>query len=282
MSALHPRHIGNEIMRLKNLLSKKTLQGKPLLLFSVLTLCLAVAGCATNERRFKKGDLTIIYRHKTAGASELEDIELAHPVKISQKTLSTHLRSLAYTHNAILSKGKHIFSVEQVEEHSKILTRALKNVSPNKIIYFELDGDSGTIAGELFASDGSLNWKFDTIHGTRYSKNMLKGWGSTWRLIPRKGQTLFTSEKLLGRKTWDNWILSELDLPDTDKRKIRKKSSRKKGSKKRRAKTKKPAPTEIDPELETKLKFLKQLKDKDLIDDDEYKRKRKELLDQAF
>ncbi len=256
-------------------------QGKPLHLLYVLILFLAV-GCATEERIFKKGDLTLIYRHKTTSAAELKEIQLAHPLKISQKKVAAHLHSLAYTHNAILSKGKLIFTSQQVKENSKILTKALNKASPNNVIYIELDSDGGTTTVELFASDDHLNWKFDTIRGVRYSKNMLKGWGSTWRLIPRKGQTLFTSQKLLGRKTWDNWIVAELDLPEPKKRKIRKKPGKKKRSKKRPARTLKSAPTEIDPELEKKLKFLKQLKEKDLIDDEEYKLKRKELLDQAF
>ena len=98
-------------------------------------------------------------------------------------------------------------------------------------------------------------------------------WGSTWRLIPQKGQALFTSQKLLGTKTWDNWIVAELKLPE-------KKSREKKKSKKRAAKTKKIAPAEAIPELEEKLKFLKQLEEKGLIDNKEYKRKRKNLLDQ--
>jgi len=265
----------------KNLFSMKKRPGKPLLLLSALVLCLTV-GCASSERILKKGDLTLIYRHKSAGSSELDGMQLAHPVKISQKKLASHLLSLAYTHNAIWSKGKLIFTAQQVKENSRILAKALNWASADNFIYFELDSDKGTTEGELFASDNSLHWKFDTIRGSRYSKNMLKGWGSTWRLIPRKGQALYTSEKLLGRKTWDNWIVSELDLPEPKKRKIRKKSDRKKVQKKRPAKTRKKAPAMTSPELEDKLKYLKQLKDKDLIDDEEYRRKRKDLLDQAF
>ncbi len=265
-------------MFLKHFLSKKIFQGKPALLVTSLLICMVV-GCATNERMYKKGDLTLIYRHKTASVAELKEIELAHPLKISQKKVARHLLSLAYTHNAILSKGKRIFTPQEAEEHSKILAKALKKASPDKIIYIELDSDNGTIAVELFASGDKLNWKFDTIHGIRYSKNMLKGWGSTWRLIPQKGQALFTSQKLLGKKTWDNWVVAELDLPEKTKRKNSRKSGGGKASKKRHTKKQKAPSAEINPELEEKLKFLKHLRDKDLIDDAEYKRKRKDLLD---
>ena len=247
---------------------------KLLLILSVLILCL-IAGCATNEKLYKKGDLTLSFRHKTASVPELEDIDFAHPLKISKSKISKHLLRLAYTNNAILSKGKRIFTRDQVEKHSKTLTKALKKATPNKLIYFELDSNQGTIAVELFASDDHLNWKFDTIHGIRYSKNMLKGWGSTWRLIPQKGQALYTSQKLLGTKTWDNWVVSKLDISETKKRK----SLKKKRSKKLSTKMKQAPPVDIDPELEEKLKFIKQLKDKGLIDDEEYKRKRKDLLD---
>jgi len=261
-------------MFLKQFLAPKICQGKPVLLLTGLVICM-LAGCAANERVFKKGDLTLIYRHKTTSSAELKDIELAHPLKISQKKVADQLLSLAYKHNAILSKGKLIFTRQQAEKHSKIIAKALNKASPNNVIYIEMDSEKGTTVVELFASYDKLNWKFDAIHGIRYSKNKLKGWGSTWRLIPQKGQSLFASQKLLGTKTWDNWIVAELELPE-------KKLRKKKRSKKRSAKTKKTAPVEIGPELVEKLKFLKHLKEKGLIDNEEYKRKRRNLLDQYF
>ena len=247
---------------------------KLFLILCALILSL-VAGCVTNEKTYKKGNLTLSYRNKTTSVSELDRLDLAHPKIISQSKLATHLIRLAYTHNAILSKGTRVFTAEEVSKLSKVLPKALKKATPNKIIYFELDSDDGTTAVELFASGNQLNWKFDTIHGIRYSKNMLRGWGSTWRLIPQKGQALYSSQKILGSKTWDNWVISMLNLPENKKRKLRKK----KKSKKRSTKMKQAPSVNIDPELEEKLRFIKQLKEKGLIDDEEYKRKRKDLMD---
>lgn len=259
-------------MFLKQFLAPKICPGKPTLLLTALLIC-ALAGCAANERVFKKGDLTLSFRHKTTSAAELGDIEFSHPLKISGKTVARNMGALAYSQNALFGKGQLVFSARQIAENSAVLAKALKKASPDKLIFFELDSDRGTTSGELFASEDKLNWRFYSIHGAQYSKNRLKGWGSAWRLIPRAGQALYTSKKLLGTKTWDNWIVAELKLPE-------KKSRQKKKSKKRAAKTKITAPAEAIPELEEKLKFLKQLEEKGLIDNKEYKRKRKSLLDQ--
>ncbi|MGV7219914.1 MAG: SHOCT domain-containing protein [Nitrospinales bacterium] len=246
-----------------------------LFILSVLILCLVTTSCATNEKTYSKGSLALSFRNKTASVAELKALDLVHPIIVTPSLMEAHLLRLAYTHNALLSKGKRIFTREEALTLSKVLAKALKKASPNKIVYFELDSKNGDITVELFASENKLHWLFTTIHGIRYAKNMLRGWGSTWRMIPQKGQSHFTSEKILGTKTWDNWIVSNLTLPETKKRK----SKKKKRSKKRTTKTNQAPPVDINPELEEKLKFIKQLKDKGLIDEEEYKRKRKDLLD---
>jgi len=248
---------------------------KLLFILSTLILCLVATSCATNEKTYTKGNLSLSFRIKSSSNADLKAINLAHPKKVTQKLLEVHLLRLAYTHNALLSKGQRIFTPDEAHTLSKVLTKAFKKVTPNKIIYIELDSDKGTIALELFATENKLHWKFETIHGMRYARNMLRGWGSTWRLIPQKGQAHFTSQKILGSKTWDNWVVSKLNIPVSKKRKSRKK----KKSPKRPSKIKQAPPVDIDPELEEKLRFIKQLKDKGLIDEEEYKRKRKDLLD---
>lgn len=250
-------------------------------LIAVLMATLA-GGCASPVKKFKKGDLSLSYKNKTTSLSEVEAQLLAHPVKISRKTVSRHLLALVYSHNALFSKGEPVFTAKQVGEIYKILTKALNKASPKKIVYFEVDSQEGTTACELFATDEGLNWKFDTIHGVDYSKNMLKGWGSTWRMIPGKGQEFYLSQKLLGKKVWENWIVAQLDLPESDKRKAAKKRKVKKTSKKKSAKKKTQQSVQDNPELEKKLRILKDLHKKGLIDDDEYKDERKRLLDQHF
>jgi hypothetical protein len=245
-------------------------------ILSILILCLVTTSCATNEKTYTKGDLSLSFKLKSSSSADLKPLDLTHPLIVTPNQMEVHLLKLAYSPNGLLSKGNRVFTPEEATKLGKILTKAFKRATENKIIYVDLDSDNGTIVFELFASENQLHWKFETIHGIRYAKNMLRGWGSTWRLLPQKGQKFFTSSKILGTKTWDNWLVARLDLSDTIKRKPKKKKKR---SKKRATKMKQMPSSDIDPELAKKLKLLKQLRDEDLIDDEEYKRKRKELLD---
>lgn len=251
------------------------------LLLGFLTIFLAV-GCATPEKKLRKGDLTLSYRHKTRSAAEVQNLKLAHPAKVSKETVARHMLALVYSHNAIFSEGEPVFTAQQVGNIHKTIAKALNKASPENIIYFELDSAGGETAVELFVTEGGLNWKFTTVRGVDYSKNMLKGWGSTWRLIPGQGQGYFESQKMLGKKTWENWIVAKLNLPKPDRVKTIKKRNTKNSSKKKPAKKSKPQSVKENPELEKKLQVLKNLHDKGLIDDDEHKEKRKELLDQHF
>ena len=215
-------------------------------LIAVLMATLA-GGCASPVKKFKKGDLSLSYKNKTTSLSEVEAQLLAHPVKISRKTVSRHLLALVYSHNALFSKGEPVFTAKQVGEIHKILTKALNKASSKKIVYFEVDSHQGTTACELFATDEGLNWKFDTIHGVDYSKNMLKGWGSTWRMIPGKGQEFYLSQKLLGKKVWENWIVAQLDLPESTSGKPQKNARSKRPQKKALLKRKHNSPLKTIP-----------------------------------
>ncbi len=135
--------------------------------------------------------------------------------------------------------------------------------------------------GQIFATHNKLNWRFSKIRGIEFGDKGFGSWGTTtWRLVPQSGQTYHTTKRFLGTRTDENWIMADLQLPQTSRRVLRHRSSNQQahGSPPAASPPRTP-PTATDPELEQKLRALKQFHDKGLIDDRDYERKKKELLD---
>ena len=225
------------------------------------------------EKTLKAKDLTLSYLDKSRAGQHVNALTLQHPVSLSKKEVFHHLVSLRFEGNALLSKQKPVFKKDGLQKIRRLLTRALNSVKPNHVVGFELDGSGGTTSDIVFASNGRLYWRFDEIRGAAYSLsgNQVTRYGTAWQLIPRKGQKLFVTKTLLGKKKWTNWIVAKLKLPgQPPKMKKGKGENRSQGN-----------PQNFSPDtLEEKLSFLKRLHDKNLIDDGEYQQKRKDLLDQ--
>lgn len=235
------------------------------------------AGCsATKGKTIKTENLTLRYLQKDQAGTAVAKIRLAHPIQISESEVKVHLLSLRYEELSLLGRRKYAFSPQDVHEVSRLLTKAMNHVSPENIIRFELSTPRGTTKAEVFASQNKIHWRLSSIKGQVFSNNSFPGiGGSNWRLVPKGGQRYHVTKKLLGNQTREDWIVANMALP-----KINRPGA---GS---ISKPRKPPPPprktesqEKNLELEDKLKFLKEMHRKKLIDDEEYQRKRRELLD---
>jgi hypothetical protein len=241
-------------------------------------------GCATiKEKKLEKEGLTLIYRHKSQAGPAFDKLRLNHPVKISEDDFRNHLYSLQYEELSLLGKKKYTISLTDLKDTTKILTKAVNRMAPENILVFELETSRGRTVGEIFKTENNLNFRFHSIKGVEFSSASFGGGGGTsWRMVPVSGQRYRVTKKLLGTSTQENWIVAKMVLP-----KISRRLSKEQGSKVSKPPTSQmPTPSApINPpvgnnqELEKKLQFLKDLRDKDLIDDGEYEIKRKELLD---
>lgn len=261
-----------------------------LFLLMILSATVALTACATTskEKKLEKDGLTLYYRPKSDIGSDGEKLKLQHPINISETTVRNHLLALHYEEMSMLSKEKSVFTREEADKISPYVAKALNRANPNNIVHFEIQTAKGSTVAEVFGDNNKLNWKFNAIRGVDFSKKMLAGWGNSWRLTLKEGQHYFRIEKLLGKKTWENWIIADLDLSEAELAKPAK--SHPPASSSATKQTPDPSassPTEDrktspekKPELEEKLRFLKQLQEKGLIDEDEYKRKRKALVDE--
>ena len=252
-----------------------------------LLLILILVGCSTTakEKKFEKGGLVLTYHSQSDVEFDGDKLKLQHPVNVSEAMVRNHMVSLYFEEMTLLGKEKPVFIAQDIEKISPWLTKALNRANPNNIVYFEVKTAKGVTAVEVFGNNDKLHWRFFMIGGVDFKKNLLAGWGNTWRLVPKEGQSYYRVDKLLGKKTWENWILVDLDLPEAGINKSTRATSAvsKKQGKESSDLVEEPKAThknQKNPDLEDKLRFLKQLQEKGLIDEDEYKRKRKALVDE--
>jgi len=252
-------------------------------IIAILLIPVFFQGCATTkERKLEKEGLTLIYRHQNQAGPGINKLHLNHPIKISEEVFRNHLYSLQYEELSLLGKKKYTISLTDLKDTTKILTKAVNHMPPENILVFELETSRGSTIGEIFRTENNLNFRFQSIKGVKFSTTTFGrgGVGSSWRMVPVKGQHYRVTKKLLGTSTQENWIVAKTILPKISRRL----------SKTQVSKTPKDSaqPTPSAPEspstgdnqdLEKKLQFLKNLRNKDLIDDEEYELKRKELLD---
>lgn len=233
-------------------------------------------------------------------------MSLSHPINLQEKTTRNHLASLRYEELTLFGKEKPVFTPDEAESFSPLITKALSHVSKNSIVHFETETAKGKTTGDVFAGNKRLHWRIHTLSGMDFSSNTARSWSSAWRLTPKTGQAYHVSERLLWKKTWENWIEAGLNLPILPAMEKAAPSLNVDRQRKKTAPAKPPAiepelapvaapekeltreipakaslgkPAQSNSELEEKLEFLKRLHDKQLIDEKEYERKRKELLD---
>jgi hypothetical protein len=242
----------------------------------------------TPEKKFKIKGFTMMYKAKTAAGYEIANLKL-RPVQLSESQVRQQMRSIIYEEMNLFGKKKPVFSREETNRFARLIAKGLNHSTPNKVVYFKIENREGTTAGIIFASHRRVNWKFTKIQGGVFSTRSFTGWGGTrWRLVPGSNQQFYFVDKALGSVAQENWIT--IPLPKNSERQThayQEPEPKQPPRKKRRVQTKRSikqtsAQTRTKPadtELAKKLQFLKDLYDKNLVDEEEYNRKRKELLD---
>mgnify|MGYP004000694071 FL=1 len=261
----------------------------PFFLISTLLLGLVVGCSFTREKKLRGDGFTLMYKSKSAGGYEIADIKLAS-VHVSEGEILRQLRSLQYEELALFGKKRAVFTRKQANRIGGLIAKALNKSSRNKIIYYELDTPDGATEGNVFANGKVLNWRFSSIRGRVFSNRSFNGWGgSNWILLPGSRQRYHVTGRLLGKVAKKNWIKVPLSRNSAreleEEKEYRDLTLSQKPRKQRRVRaepSRKQAPTRNKPsdiELEKKLQFLKDLYEKNLVDEEEYNQKRKELLD---
>jgi hypothetical protein len=258
--------------------------------FLIFTLLLGLTTSCSfiPEKKLKTKDFTMMYKAKTAAGYEVAKLKL-RPVQLSGSQVRQQMRSIIYEEMNLFGKKKPVFSLEETNRFARLIAKGLNHSTPSKVVYFEIENREGTTAGIVFTSHRKVNWKFTKIQGGVFSTRSFTGWGGTrWRLVPGSSQQFYFVDKVLGSVAQENWVT--IPLPKNSERQAQayqepepKQSPRKqRWDQTKRSRKQASAPTRTKPantELEKKLQFLKGLYDKNLVDKEQYNRKRKELLD---
>lgn len=241
-----------------------------------LPVILLVFGGIKNAESKENIKIKLAYQSKIHGNFNIKKFKLNHPIKLSKREIISHLNSLKYTGTFLGDKEEPVFSNDEIKKLIPVLMGAFAKVSPEKIIHIELNGKGGITSGDIFSFRKKINWRFDSIKGeTFFQKHDVRRWNVfAWKLIPKKGQLYFRSGSDKGKRLQRNWIVSNMNFSSAEK------ESEERGD---------PfdnsglgTARDINPELEGKLKQLKYLRDKKLIDEEEYKAQQKKLFNDLF
>jgi len=223
----------------------------------------------------KKSKVKITFRSQFYENSNLNNLKLNHPIKISQAEIINHMVSLKFKGTFIGNKEEPVFSVSEIQTLAPILFKAFGGVGPEKIIRIQLKSLGGITSGDIFSFKKYLNWRFDSIRGETFlQKNNVRGWNIfSWEMMPKNGQLYFKTG--IDKRIQKNWIISKLKLPISDRENMDNRRSVD-------ILQKEPSENNINPKLEEKLEHLKYLYDKELINEEEYKNQQKKIFDELF
>ena len=230
-------------------------------------------------RVLKSENLTVSYRSFNRLGENYNLINPNHPVKISENEVQAHLRELDFKYFKDRSKLTPVFSENQIQQIKRLLTKGLNLVNQEKFLHFEIRTPKGKTEGDVFAAGGYIHWRIWIINGVEYSNDPLGIRKKTWRLIPvSEGHRYFISSSPAGKKTNQNWIMADLIISKYQNnnnffsKKLKKSSSQSSKDRKPKIKNKKSI------SITEKLTLLKQLLDQGLINEDEYNKKKKDIM----
>lgn len=250
-------------------------------------LLLFASGCASLEDppNYSKKGLSVTFPRLSDIAAaneeevgELDDFEIDHPIRLSEDLVRNQLLSLWYRNVDPRGKARPVFTAKEAEQLSPLFRAALNKVNGSEYIRFEYESRGGMIEGEVFGTIGKIHWRINRIQDVYFSDDLLSS-RDTWNLVRRiRSQYLRKEKTAVLTLTRKNWIINDRNLPYTKRKPgaevvppspVRKKPTQSRPSKQLE-----------DPELKRKLMSLKQLKDEGLINEEEYRRKKEELLNQ--
>ena len=240
-----------------------------------------LTSCSVPQKRLEKDRLTLIYLQKSEFTLTSNKLRMQHPIKISNKQVANHLLSMSYEELSLLGKKKYIFSSSDVLEIAPLITKALNRMKASKVLYYEVENPKGKTAGTVFRNRGKINWVFETIKGMSFlNSNKPGNRGSTWVLFPNNGQKYSQEHSILGNNQQQNWIVSKLDLATKSRRALKSRLQKNPQKKRPIASHDREELKHINSnqvELKKRLQFLKELHNKQLIDDNEYAQKKRTI-----
>ncbi len=190
--------------------------------------------------------------------------DLKHMVKI--------LSSLAYQKRDISwSNKRRVFNSDIVPKLAPLIVEQFARTNPDQRTVFQLKNSAGKIVlqGDTFLTSEGLHWRMTVVQKRRRKVDDFSVAGESWRLVPLNNQSYKTKQRFKGLvEDITNWIVfpeilpkpsKVLPLPSPDTEKMA------------------PGPSQ-DLDVKSRLRILEDLKKEGLVNEEEYRTKRREIL----
>jgi len=242
------------------------------------------------------------------GSKEATELQLNHPYTFSEDQMADILRSIRFNRRALFSqkvKTRHVYEEEYIEKYTPLLVKAFKEVGPKEVVYFSLAQqrplfiirNDRLTSVRMWVSGQELHIDFlkteaklqgDYKQRTQQGRRLIEdSKGLRISLEPQEGQKFaFDSSDEIILDLSANWeaIVTKIEAEEKrikEQMELEKaKGSRKKKIAKQQAQSQRPPVSEKDRKTaEERLGELKKLKDKGLINEQDYERKKQEILE---
>lgn len=236
-----------------------------LLIFVAMTVSCAGGKKRVNKKSILKGKHTIDVVKKSRIDYELKKMRFQHPYDFTAKEIFRKLISLRYEVLTIGGENKKIFNKKLARKISPYFVSAFKKAGKSKIVSFTVHSSRGQIIGDMFVYEGNLNIRFERIHSIPFQSEDAGTTIENWVLMLHKGEKYHKISKLLGKESFENWIILSFKTASVKASGIKEQTE-----------------DEIREEIQARFNRLKFLLDKGIITKEEYNKKKKELMDKYF
>ncbi len=201
---------------------------------------------------------------------------LDHPFRFTQSEFNQMAGSLYFSRKlpAAWAEPELIFDKKNLAQLSQVFHKKLMTLQPNQTLWFSLKTPTGKTTGDVFVLDRTLNWRFSEIKGLEYLEDFQSVAQESsgeilvnWKLVPQDNQEHFYKTNLLGMKIREDTWLQVHFPPQKGKQQSTDAGEPAAGGKEEAA------------VLRNKLKVLKELKEDNLISEEDYRKKVQELLE---
>lgn len=254
----------------------------------LLLLCsLSLGACKSLEtdKTYNKPGLTLSFLRLYELNEDLEDFQIDHPVEISTEQVRNHLLSLYFQDiSETDQKAYPVFTEDDAKKLAPGLKAALNRLEDDQYIYFGFQAEKGVTEGEILSSVDKIHWRLLRINGVDYSNHFLGMTKPTWRLVRRtSGQQIYKEKTGITKITRENWMIVDLNLPKIKRRPV---AMAPRSGSASSSSGQKPASKQTTSSsrshLQNKLKNLKELYENGLIDEQDYQKKKNEILNRNF
>lgn len=206
---------------------------------------------------------------------EKYNIQVVQPYAFDRKTIKKGMGSLYYQKRSIAwSKKKRVFSPSIVNRLSRLIVKRFLKADHNQKVDIEITDSHGKtfIKGDTFLTPDGLNWRFTFINRKRREIDDFSIMGDKWIMLPQKNQIYKKKQKFNNTlKDVTNWIVIRTIRP------LPSGMAPKTHRKEKHLKDKISLPANML-EIKKRLKILEDLKREGLVNEEEYRMKRMEIL----